>query len=349
MNTQLNFAENNKSSIYIVMVYLITSFLSNVTLGASSTNTIEKNDISNALNEGIYRFEKGEYSEANALFSSAIQQQPSNAKAFQFLGMSQYKLQDNKKAIQSLQKSIEIHPDTAESHYALGISYLARTGDVSVLKIRKTLKKAITHLNKAIEINPSHSRANFYLIQVLINAPSIMGGDEDKGLTLNSQLKTIAPLQHMVVNSTIAIKNEDYEEAEKILLDADKKFPNKTMIAYSLGELYLRLEQYSQALTYGKNFLAGPKLWDETSNNSGHYLLARAYKGLGNKSESQKHYALVLKNTNSKRMKKQIKRELDELDGKVLPADPEETSEELTEEQLNDPDFLKSLSKEETS
>ncbi|MGI1678667.1 MAG: tetratricopeptide repeat protein [Cellvibrionaceae bacterium] len=352
MDTQLSLETKEKTKTHpkkrtlVCFTIFAFCFFSSLSFSASQSNNKLNTDLSETLKEGMAFFEKGEYLKAKSIFSAEAEQNLSDAKALQLLGMSQYKLQDSKNAIQSLEKSLVINPKNAESHYALGISYLARTGYVSILKVRKMLKKAVLHLEKSIEINPKHTSANFYLIQVLINAPGIMGGNEDRGLELNSRLAEIGPLQHMVVNSTIAIKNEEYDRAEKILLNADKQFPNKTMIAYSLGELYLRLENYPQALDYGKKFLSGPKLWDETSENSGYYLLARAYKGLDNKPESQKYYDLVLENTKSKRMKKQIKRELDELDGKIIAPDKSNEENEFTEEQLNDPDFIRSLSEE---
>ena len=329
----------------IVGVLFFCSFLFS-TAAFSATNTSE--DISSILAKGMKTFEAGDYKKANVQFTSAVKLDANNAEALRLLGMSQYKLQDNKKAIQSLEKSTEIQSDNPETHYALGITYLARTGDVNILKVRGMLKRAVRHLEQAIKIDPYHIRAHFYLIQLLINAPGIMGGDEDRGLALNKKLAEIAPLQHIVVNSTIAMREEDFTTAEQLLLDADQQYPNKMMIAYSLGELYLRLENYSKALDYCNKFLAGPKSWDETNTTSGHYLLARIYKGLGKKTESQKYYSLVLENTKSKRLTKQVKRDLDELDGKFVPPDENQELKEMTEEQLNDPKITNTLFKEGT-
>ncbi len=346
-NTIYKFVNFNKNLNELAIVLLACfSLFSTTAFSSTKANEDKAANISQALTSGLKAFEAEDYKKATTQFTYAIKLDPKNAEAFRLLGMSQYKLQDNKTAIDTLEKSIEFQSDNPETHYALALSYLARTGDVNILKVRGMLKKAVRHLDEALKIEPNHIRANFYLIQVLINAPGIMGGDEDRGLELNKHLAEIAPLQHMVVNSTIAMREEDFTAAEKILLDADQKFPNKTMIAYSLGELYLGQKNYSKALDYCNKFLAGPKAWDETNTTSGHYLLARIYKGLGKKEESQKYYSLTLENTKSKRLKKQIKRDIDELDGKLVPPDENQELKELTEDQLNDPEVINALSQE---
>lgn len=302
--------------------------------------------LSTELQQGISAFNAGNYPQALDIFKSetrqaAKQKAPTNeAIALQWLGKSQYAVQNSKSAVTSLEKSIELNPQDSDSHYALGVSYLARTGSVGILKVRKMLKKSIAHFEKAIELNPNHNNAHFYLIQLLINAPGIMGGDEEEGLKLNQKLSTLSPLQHLIVNSTLAMKEEDFQKAEVILLDADKQFPNTAMVAYSLGELALRNEKFSEALSYGESFLAGKKQWDESNDNSGYYLVARAYKGLNQKADSQRYFNKVLNNTNSKRMKKQIQKELDELDGKIVPEEDDELEnidmEALSQEAAND-------------
>ena len=65
------------------------------------------------------------------------------------LGVLQKKQGQSKKAIESLQKVLEIKPDHDKTWFTLGTAYEADGNN----------QDAINHYNKAIEINPGYTKA----------------------------------------------------------------------------------------------------------------------------------------------------------------------------------------------
>ena len=99
--------------------------------------------------QGIAAYDKGDFSEAESIFSQVVQIDPNDAVAYYNLGIVldyQGKLDD---AASSLQRAIQLDPNDAKAYYSLGI-VLGRQGK---------LDDAVASYQQAIQLNPSHYRA----------------------------------------------------------------------------------------------------------------------------------------------------------------------------------------------
>jgi len=91
------------------------------------TNVLFKNPGTSLYNLGIAYFQKGDYSRSVQSFEEAIRRDPNTVLApliHKSMGVSFLKWGNYGKAIDSLQKSAELSPYIAETHYWLGLSYL---------------------------------------------------------------------------------------------------------------------------------------------------------------------------------------------------------------------------------
>lgn len=259
-----------------------------------------------AIKAGLEAIEQEEFIKAANIFEQAVLANPQNLPLNRHLGIGYYKTGRNKAAIEQLQQTLTLSEQDAETHYALGVVYLARASEVSVLKIRGVLKNSIRHLEKAIELEPDHTAARYYLIQLLINAPKVMGGDLERAKLLNETLADLSPLHHQVVNSTLAAKNEDYATAEKLLVNSLEQQSDSTLVNFALLSFYHEQKQYDKAIQFGEAFLRLPRAWDDTEAASAHFLLAEAYQRQGESQRSLEHYALVLSHTENEKVIKRV-------------------------------------------
>jgi tetratricopeptide (TPR) repeat protein len=256
-----------------------------------------------------------DYIKAANIFEQAVLAHPQDQTLNRFLGIGYYKSGRNEAAIRQLQRTLTLARDDAETHYALGVVYLAKAGEVSLMKVRGVLKNSMDHLQKAIELDPEHASAHYYLIQELINAPKIAGGDLQRAEVLNQHLAEISPLHHQVVNSTLAAKKEDWETAEKILLSALEKHGNSSLVNFALLSHYVEREQYGTAIPFGEKFLSLHKTWDDSDLAGAHFLLAKAHRHEGNQQQSLQHYALTLTHTENANLVKQVQEAVAEMAG----------------------------------
>lgn len=266
-----------------------------------------------AIEAGREAIRDEEFIKAANIFEQAVLANPEDAALSRYLGIGYYKTGRNRQAIELLERALNLSPQDAETHYALGVVYLARASEVSVLKVRSVLKAAIQHLEKAIELDPAHEKAHYYLIQLLINAPNIMGGDNQRARELNERLAELSPLKHRIVNSTLAAKQDDHAAAEALLAESHEAQPQSTLVNFTMLSHYHSREQYDKAIPFGEKFLSLPKDWDDTDLASAHYLLAQAYEQQGEQQQSLHHYALTLTHTENKKLIERVQEEVKQI------------------------------------
>ncbi|MGQ9426328.1 tetratricopeptide repeat protein [Gilvimarinus sp. F26214L] len=260
-----------------------------------------------------------EYIKAANILEQAVLASPQEPALHRQLGIAYHKTGRNRQAIARLEKTVELSPNDVEAHYALGVVHLARASELSLMKVRGALKRSINYLQATIELDRQHTAAHYYLIQVLINAPAIVGGDLDKARSLSAHLAELSPMHYQVVRSALAAREGRHDEAEELLLESYADYEQTPLLNFSLLAHYHARDQHSDAIEYGERYLRLPKSWDDTDIASAHYLLAQSYRALGQQQKSLQHYGLTLASTENKKLQKKVREEIGELQPE--PAD----------------------------
>lgn len=254
------------------------------------------------------------YRQAENILEQALLANPDNPALQRHLGIAYYKSGRHEAALTHLNKALELSPDDAESHYALGVVYLAEASEVSALRVRGIMRNAIEHLEKAIQAAPDHVAARFYLAQILLKAPALAGGDKLRAAELNKELEGLSPLYHQVVNSTLAAMENDHERAGQLLLESHKKAPANTLLNFSLLSHYHGQQRCEEAINYGEQFLTAVREWDDSSPADAHLLMAECQQRLGNREQSLQHYRLALSYNKSEKVVRRVQAAVSEME-----------------------------------
>ncbi len=102
-------------------------------------------------NQGVARYEKGDYAKAINNYTKAIELKPRYAEAYYNRGIAYDDKGQYDRAIEDYSKAIEIDPKYSDAYINRGIAY-GRKGEYD---------KAIIDLNEAIEIDPNGANAYY--------------------------------------------------------------------------------------------------------------------------------------------------------------------------------------------
>nr|CAD7199075.1 unnamed protein product [Timema douglasi] len=213
---------------------------------------------SRALEEGKKKLKAGDLPSAVLCFEAAVQQEPTNALAWELLGMTQAENERDPYAIPALKKCLELDPNNLTALMALAVSY---TNENLQLQACHTLKNKLSlpiRLNKnsmGTSSIRSHAKGKKHvdgveaasgrkkrldLVLTAKNAVSSVGLDEDDFRLWNRLGATLANGQWS-------------EEAVKAYHNALRLSPGFIRARYNLGITCVNLQAYREA---AEHFLA---------------------------------------------------------------------------------------------
>jgi tetratricopeptide (TPR) repeat protein len=246
------------------------------------------------MRQGLTYSEQGDYAQAIADFTKAIELDPNNATAYFNRGLAQVNLGDPEQAIADFTKAIELDPDHALAYNNRGDVYY-KAGDYA---------QAIADFTKAIELDPNDAIAYFHRGSVYDEQNNYEEAIAD--FTKAIELKH-DPLSWPYFNrGTVYYEQNDYEEAiadytKAIELDYDplsRPYFNRGNAYYKLGDYEQAIADFTKvieldpgdALAYNNRGDAYYELGDYEQAIVDYSNTGNAYRDLGDYSQAIVHY-----------------------------------------------------------
>jgi tetratricopeptide (TPR) repeat protein len=210
-------------------------------MGASSSRRIfaagYAGDVSGALQTAQRQFNAGNYSAAITTLQSAVQQSPTSAEAFFWLGRSYYELHDYDNAIAQLEKSTQLDAKNSDYHRWLGVAYGEKADRERSFFFAKKVKK---EFEEAVQLNPSNIQARRDLMEYCVDAPWIVGGSKDEAKQQIEAIQKLDPIEGRLAQAMLDVVEKKLDLSEKEYREVLAAKPKKIEVYFEVASFYFR-------------------------------------------------------------------------------------------------------------
>ena len=200
------------------------------------------------LDEGKRLFNQEEYDQAKEVLLKVVQAEPENSEANFLLCKTFLYLGDHDNCIKYGEKAVKLNDSNSNYHLWLGRGYGLQAQNGSKLKAIFRAKKCKGEFEKAVALDSTNVNARLDLLQYLVSAPGIAGGDKDKA---KKQAEIIPGIDSLYGafgwaaywgNLEDSVKTEQYLRAAVRL---DTTFHHNA--TYLMGNFLMEHERYAAA------------------------------------------------------------------------------------------------------
>jgi len=230
-----------------------------------------------ALSEGKRLWDQEEYEQAKVVLLKVVEKEPENAEANFLLCKVFLILDDHDKSIEYGEKAVKLDGSVSNYHLWLGQAYGTQAQKGSKLKAIFRAKKCKGEYEKSILLDSTNITARVALMQYLLMAPGIAGGDNDKAKKQAEIIQDIDSLYGAIAWSYYWLNEKDSVKAEKSIRQAVRLDTTSSHTArYQLGFFLVGQKRYHEAAdVFEKLYLEYPKEMSALYQVGRSYVLAK--------------------------------------------------------------------------
>jgi tetratricopeptide (TPR) repeat protein len=157
------------------------------------------------------QFERGDYTSAIDTTSTAIGDNPHDARLFHWRSRSYLELKNYPRAIADAERAVAEQSDSSEYRRWLGQAYGAAAEQERSLSLARKVKVAF---EQAVKLDPSNVDARRDLAEFYVQAPWIVGGNRGKGLKEVAAIARLDPVAGYLAHASYSRHQNQLEEAD---------------------------------------------------------------------------------------------------------------------------------------
>ena len=256
---------------------------------------------------------------------------PQTPEALLAAGKAAIHQNDGARAVDLLEKAIELRPQSAELHYWLSKAHSAIGESASTFKQLSSARKVLAELDRTIELDPNFVPARVDLAQFYVMAGGLLGGGEDKARAQAEEAKRRSAYDGHRAYAVIYNVQKKFDLARNEFEQAVREDPQSARAHTALGRqlanfdknyrrAFEELEKAIQldaaympawfrlgeaAALSGSNLARGEEALkkylayqpkdEEPQLSRAHYCLGQIYEKSGKKAEARQRYAEALR------------------------------------------------------
>jgi len=190
------------------------------------------------LAEAQHDYSAGRYNRAVDGLNAAIAKSPDDASLHFLLGQSYYQLGEFPRASASFERAVQLAPKDSVYRDWLAKSYGRRAEESMFLSAMTWARKTHREFEIAVELNPENFEARRDLIRYEMNAPSVVGGGDDKAVKHIDALEKIDPIQGQLARGEFFATKKRMPEADGVFAKILEANPNQVGVYFEVCDYY---------------------------------------------------------------------------------------------------------------
>jgi tetratricopeptide (TPR) repeat protein len=180
----------------------------------------------------------GRYNRAVDALNSAIEKTPNDPSLHFLLGQSYYQLGEFPRAVASLEHAVQLTPKDSEYHDWLGKAYGRKAEESLFFSAMTWARKTRREFEIAVELDPQNLEAQRDLIRYEMNAPSMVGGGDEKALKHIDALDKIDPIQGQLARGEFFATKKRLPEADAVFTKILESNPGRVGVYFEVSDYY---------------------------------------------------------------------------------------------------------------
>jgi len=205
---------------------------------------------------------QGRIDESIATLQSILVANPGDGRAYLLLCRAYYAEEHPDEAIDACEHALQTLSQSSEAQDWMGRAYGMKADLSGPLAGFRLARKVVAAFELAVKLDPTNGPAVNDLSEFYINAPSVIGGGQDKAVELATRVAPQLPQEAHRVQALAAEKRHDYKTAEHEF-QAAVGITGKPNAWVDLGHYYMRRKQDDQAVEALKQCLAADHAKDD--------------------------------------------------------------------------------------
>lgn len=186
----------------------------------------------------------GKSLEAQKAYEALAAADPKNHLAQLRLGVLALRRDDTDAAIAHLEKAIQLAPAHSDSHKALGDAYGRAAQKKGVFGGLGLGKKCLASYQKAAALDPRNIEARQSLFEFYRQAPSLVGGSEEKALAEAAAIRELDPWRGRLAFAAFHVSKKEYDLALAQFEAVLQAEPDHYQAHYQIGRLAATTGQF---------------------------------------------------------------------------------------------------------
>ena len=201
-----------------------------------------------SLNDARVLYELGKFQLLIDSFRETAEPNQLDSQSLYLIGRSFYQLHDFRSAAEVFERCVDSHPENPDCHLWLGRATVQKGLLSNIFKRAYLAPKAKRAFENAVQSDSLHRVARHDLLRYYLIAPSFLGGSLTKARQQAKILQQIDEWEGYKAYSTIYLVRKDFEQAERELLTAIRKYPSDIQFYRFLATVYQESQQYEKLI-----------------------------------------------------------------------------------------------------
>lgn len=215
------------------------------------------------LAPGVQLFEAGRFDEARTFFETVLAGNPKSAASAFYLGQIALTVKDVDKAVNWLEKAVDLDPDNSDLHRWLARAYAVAAGQANEVARVRYARDAKAELDKAVRLDPRNLRAHEDLAEFYLRSPEFLGGSLDKARLEAETVRKIDPVAGRMILANIHFARKENAQAEEQYKAAIQEVPKDNRPRIALGFYYQSQKRWDDAFGVFEDALRNdPENWN---------------------------------------------------------------------------------------